>query len=91
MTLLPADFPIGLRRELNLAFKYPADQECYGFNNETYNLPDWRDPRRCLTGEEFIVEVRLRGPYVDRQWAFEFSNPGAGSDLEGGQYKQLSD
>lgn len=80
--LLPTDFPIGVTRELNLAFKHPPDQECYGFSNQTYGSPDWRAPQWRLSGEEFIVEVRLRGPYVDRSWTFDFRNPGAGTELQ---------
>jgi len=79
--LEPTDFPIGALRELDLAFKYPADADCYAMNNETYRMPDWRDPRRVLRGERFGVCVRLRAAGVDQSWVFRFRNLGPGKGL----------
>jgi hypothetical protein len=38
--LEPADFQIGTQRELDLAFKYLEDAECYAISNETYRVSD---------------------------------------------------
>lgn len=86
----PADFQIGAQRELDLAFKYLPDPECYAINNETYRVPDWRDPTRVLCGEEFSVRVRLRAARVDRSWVFRFRNLGPGNGLEVVRHEALS-
>ena len=84
------DFPIGAIRELNLAIKYPEDSDCYAVNNQSYSSPNLRNPNQRLLGEDFIAQVRLRGPYVDRSWKFEFKNLGAGHGLKVGQWEELN-
>ena len=84
------DFPIGASRELNLAIKYPEDSDCYAVNNQSYSSPNLRNPNQRLRGADFIARVRLRGPYVDRSWKFEFKNPGAGHGLKVGQWEELN-
>ena len=85
--LEPVDFLIGAERELDLAFKYPEDAECYAMSNETYRVPDWRDASRVLRGEDFKVFVRLRGLRVDQSWIFRFRNLGRGKGIEPSGYE----
>ena len=80
--LLSVDFQIGQTREVDIAFKYPGDADSYGFNNDSYGRPDWRDPRWRLDGEDFSLVIRLRGPYIDNRWQCYFRNPGVGQPFE---------
>ena len=80
--LVPAEFKIGLPRELNIALKYPEDDSCYGFHNGSYFQPEWRDPSLKLLGEEYEVKVLLRGPWVDETYTFFLRNLGKGKSLE---------
>lgn len=82
--LLKVDFePNGLAQELDIALKYPEDEFCYAFNNESCCYSnDWRMPRFLLKGYSFYVKVRLMGvPMLDKTWWFTLYNSGAGKGL----------
>ena len=80
--LLTVDLPIGRTREIDIAFKYPEETDCFAFNNESYQFPRFQHPARRLVGTWFSARVRIRGPNVDHSWIVSFRNPGAGSGLE---------
>lgn len=80
--LLAVNIPIGQTREIDIAFKFPEDDECHGVNNDSYRTGDLKDPRWRLTGSDFYAVVRLRAPYIDKRWKLHFRNPGPGKQLE---------
>jgi len=77
-TLTTVDFAIGQERELDIAYKYPDEQECYAMSNDTYGRPDWRYERLRTSCNEIMVRVRLRGVGVDASWTLLFENPNRG-------------
>jgi hypothetical protein len=90
IALLSVDFKVGQTRELDIAIKFPEDADCHGMNNDSYGHPDMKDPRWRLTGTDFWAIVRLRGPYVDKRWRFDFRNPGVGQSLEARGSREIS-
>lgn len=77
--------PNGLPRELDIALKYPEDEDCYAFSNESCRSRDWKIPRFLLKGNKFRVRVSLVGGNVDRkEWWFMLYNEGkdAGMRIE---------
>jgi hypothetical protein len=77
--LAKASFEPGLYRELDLAMKYVADEDCYAFGNESYFSYGWRKPEFLLKGRSFSIKVRLVGiPMVDKTWWFTLYNEGMG-------------
>ncbi len=87
--LVCAEFPIGVTRELNLAIKYPEDEECYAFNNDSYGSPGLKKPNQKLSGDHFKLVVELNGPFVKRSWWLEFENGGRGKGLKAGKWEEL--
>lgn len=87
--LLSVNIPIGQTREMDIAFKYPEDDDCYGVNNDSYRTSDFRDPRWKLTGSDFYAIVRLRAPYIDKRWRFSFRNLGSGKGLEAVEAQEM--
>jgi hypothetical protein len=88
-TLAMADFGIGQERELDIAFKYQDESDCFGMSNETYSYRDWRHPKQRLVSEDVKVRIRLRGIGADSSWDFWFHNPKSGS-LQRIKYQQAS-
>lgn len=68
------DIPIGQKRQIDIAFKYPDDSEAYAFGNDSYSYPRYQNPEWKLVGQEFEVRVRVRGTSVDRTWRMRFKN-----------------
>lgn len=76
--LATVNFEIGQERELDIAFKYPDERECFAMSNETYGTADWRYPKQEISCNQLKVRVRLRGVGVDASWEFWFENPNRG-------------
>lgn len=75
--------PNGLPHELDIAMKYPEDEDCYAFDNESYFSYDWRVPRLLLKGRSYSVKVRLAGiPMIDRTWWLRLYNEGVGKGMK---------
>jgi hypothetical protein len=72
--LLCVDIPIGQTREIDIAMKYPDETDAYGFNNDSYFCSQYQNPQWKLVGEDFTVEVRVRGTYIDKIWRMRFKN-----------------
>ena len=87
-TLAMVDFGIGQERELNIAFKYQDEADCFGMSNETYAYKDWKHPKQKLVRENIKVRVRLRGVGVDSTWDFWFHNP-KGACLQKVKHQQV--
>jgi len=68
------DIPIGQRRQIDIAFKYPSESEAYAFGNDSYSYPKYQNPAWKLAGPEFEVRVRVRGTRVDKTWGMRFTN-----------------
>ena len=81
-TLLNVDLPIGRTREIDIAIKTATDDNCYGFNNDSYHANHFLHPRWKLVGERFKAVVRVRGAFVDYAWEVRFRNPGKGLEFE---------
>jgi hypothetical protein len=88
-TLAMVDFGIGQERELDIAFKYQDEPDCFGMSNETYAYRDWRHPKQRLCPENIRVRVRLRGIGVDNAWDFWFQNPKS-TGLQKVKYQQVA-
>jgi hypothetical protein len=73
--LAMVDFGIGQERELNIAFKYLDEADCFAVSNEIYAYPDWKHPKQKLSVESLRTRVRLRGIGVDSSWDLWFKNP----------------
>jgi hypothetical protein len=76
--LAAVDFEIGQERELNIAFKYQQESDCFGMSNKTYEVYGWRHPKQGIPCEHVRVRVRLRGVGVNSSWDFWFQNPKTG-------------
>lgn len=75
-------FRIGEEHELNVAFKHPEQAFFYGFNNQTYDHPNWENPAYRLEGDACEVVVRLFGRNVDDEFRFMLRNFGTDAGLE---------
>jgi hypothetical protein len=87
--LLAVNIPIGQTREMDIAFKFPDDEDCYGVNNDSYRARDFKDQRWKLSGSDFYAVIRLRAPYIDKRWRFHFRNPGAGNGLQALEVEEI--
>ena len=64
MEILFMNFPSnGAECNLDVAMRYPDDQECYAYNNESYFAPNgsFKKPEYKLEGEKFYVRIVLKG------------------------------
>ena len=75
--------PNGEPNLIDVALKYPDDEQCYAFNDETCrNTPDWRDPAFELAAQSYRVRVRLQGVGLDDvEHDFLLTNLGKGKGL----------
>jgi hypothetical protein len=67
------DFPNnGAMRSLDFLIKYPEDDYCYAFNNDSYDFPYlFQNPLYIIKQKAFIVNIRLKGPFISEN-PFEF-------------------
>lgn len=77
-----ASFAIGQTRELDMFFKLFTDADCWAFNNTSYGCDTFKCPGFRLRGENFSVDIRARGPYVDQTWKVRFRNPGVDTQFQ---------
>jgi hypothetical protein len=83
---LETDIPANefVPRPIDLAMKYPDDEDCFAYNDENSRMPDdGRLESHRLVGKTFIVEVAIRdgeGRRASRR--FVLTNPGARHDLQ---------
>ena len=54
------DIPAGENVALDIVFKYTNEVECYGWNNDVYSHPGWRNPNWKLDKGRYIVEIRVK-------------------------------
>jgi hypothetical protein len=70
--LLRTDFSIGGEHILDIGFKDPQSGAFFAWNNDVYDYPGFKKPEFRLTGGSIAVEIRLRGPEVDKKFRFSF-------------------
>jgi hypothetical protein len=82
---IPIDLdPNALEHELDIAFKYPQDANCYVYNNDNGQYAgDLRYRKHELAGKQFRVDVELQGSNVGPVRAsFLLENGGANGSLQ---------
>jgi hypothetical protein len=69
---------------MDIAMKYPEDEEFYGYNNDNPKLAptDWRDRQRRLPAGTYLIRIRLRGNNVDKEFCLDLTNKGKGENVE---------
>jgi hypothetical protein len=76
--LLGMDFPIGSKRDLDIAFAEmtyittPPPPVLVALNNDNFRFPRWRKPDRILVGERFVAKICVRAVWVDTEISVEF-------------------
>ena len=53
------DIPPGESTMLDIVFRASGEDECYGWNNESY-LHNWRNPAWCLPRGRYIARIRVK-------------------------------
>jgi hypothetical protein len=53
------DIPPGEHTDIDIVFRAKSDDDCYGWNNESY-LHNWRHPDWHLEKERYIAKVRVK-------------------------------
>lgn len=66
--------------ELTIALKYEEDDNCYAFDDESYNAPEWKKPQYLLQEKSYWVKVSLSGENTQGEWWFKLQNYGIGKD-----------
>jgi len=73
--LLRMDFGINDEHSLDIAFR-DATGEFVAWNNDNYNYPDMRKPEHVLSGDCFVVEIKLSAAWVNETFKFQFGAAG---------------
>jgi hypothetical protein len=76
--------PNGENNEIDLVLKYPDDDDCYAFNDDTCrSVEGWRDPKLRLEGRYFKVSITVQGVGME-DWVatVHLRNRGSGQRLE---------
>ena len=54
------DIPPGESLHINVAARFDEEEECYGWNNESYfSNPVWRNPEWRLIAERYLVRLTI--------------------------------
>jgi len=69
--LLTTSFAIGTEHDLDIAFMDLRTFDLFAWNNDNYNYPEGKKPEHQLMGNNFQIQVRLRGPWIDESFQFE--------------------
>jgi hypothetical protein len=80
------DFPnTGSVRWLDLLLKYPEDEYCYAYNNDSYTYARqfFQHPEHQISSKRFFVQVRLKGAHIpDDVWELEVITEGKGDTFQ---------
>ena len=80
------DFPnTGSVRWLDLLLKYPEDEYCYAYNNDSYAYARqfFQHPEHQISRKRFFVQVRLKGAHIpDDIWELEVITKGKGDTFQ---------
>jgi len=73
----------GAKRALDLIMKYPEDEYCYAYTNESYGLPYFLNPNQIIESKKFFIQVKLKGEYLpDKVHEFEVETEGIGDSFK---------
>jgi len=80
------DFPnTGAVRWLDLLLKYPEDEYCYAYNNDSYSYARqfFQHPDYQISSKRFFIQVRLKGAHIpDDIWELEVITKGKGDTFQ---------
>jgi hypothetical protein len=79
--LLPTTFGIGEAHSLDIAYRDSQTGEYFAWNNDNYNYPLLRNPHHLLKGNLFRADIRLRGDWIDKTFAFTFKTTDTGFEI----------
>ena len=69
------DIPVGTAEPVDVAGKFDDDDDCYGWNNETYfSNPHWRNPAWRLPHGRYLVHVVVRSQGETAEGTFRLAN-----------------
>lgn len=66
---------------LDVAVRFDNDTACYGWNNETYNHQDWKNPNWMLPPGRYLVKVSVTSLGQTRADTFRLINDVARTDF----------
>jgi len=78
------DFPNnGASRTLDLILKYPEDEYCYGYNNDSYGHYMFQNPKFAINEKHFFIAIELKGAYLPKKiWKLEVITNGKGDTFK---------
>lgn len=68
--------------QLDLAIRVDQEQHAYGWNNETYFYPDWRNPNYQLNSGCYLIRVTVTSSGRKCIGSFRIDNDGAFADFD---------
>ena len=71
----------GTPRKLDLFMKFPDDEFCYAYNNDSYFFENWRHVNYKLTGDLFYIKVELIGERVNEHFWFTVHTENKGKHI----------
>ncbi len=72
----------GTPRKLDLFMKFPEDEFCYAYNNDSYFFENWRNLNYKLIQENFSIHVELIGERVEKEFWFTVHNKDRGNHIQ---------
>jgi hypothetical protein len=76
LPLLGMDFPIGAKRDLDIAFTdvtYPETHTGFvALNNDNFRFSGWKKREHILAGDRFVAKIRISAVWVDSTFSVEF-------------------
>jgi hypothetical protein len=85
-SVLAVDFPIGITRPLDIAFKYIEEDECYASNDDNPLYLEFKKPDHLLPVGKVNVVAEIQGPFVRTIVKLSFENAGKGEGLRALEY-----
>lgn len=80
--LLRVDFAPGAGHELDIAMRPEGEVDWYAVNNDSFTTATIKDPKRKITGEVIVVEIKLLSDEIHEIFKFKLRNPGSSGDIE---------
>jgi len=73
----------GAPRWLDLIMKYPEDEYCYAYSNDSYGQDYFQHPNHLIEAKRFFIHVRLLGEYMPGNlFEFEVETKGIGDTFQ---------
>ena len=72
----------GTPLKLDLFMKFPEDEFCYAYNNDSYFFDNWRHVNHKLSAERFYIHVELVGERVEKEFWFTTNNKERGKHIQ---------